>query len=82
MSDSNTTIIETETDNTSINAGYEYLKYIGGRKFTFAFCICLFSTVLLIISMIDKEIWKTVVLGVSSMYMISNVIQKQIEKEK
>lgn len=58
----------------------EYLKYLGGRKFTAAMLILVIATLLLPFKLITGDIWKDVTITVAGLYFGANILQKIFSK--
>jgi hypothetical protein len=55
---------------------YEFLKWIGGRKFILSLITLLMTAALLIFGVVDMDTYQMVVLWVVSVYITGNVVQK------
>ena len=60
----------------------EYLKYLGGRKFTLSVLTILLSTALLVFKHIPANVWQIVVTAVITLYLGANVAQRVFTKEE
>lgn len=69
--ESNTTITQT----LEVNKNIDYLKYVGGRKFTLSLISIIFTTVLCWFGKIEPGIFSVVVVAAIGAYTTGNVIQ-------
>lgn len=70
--------MESETTITPIvgETSVDYLKYVGGRKFTLAMFIVTVSSILCWFSKIDSGVFSVVVVATLTAYTSGNVLQK------
>ena len=60
----------------------EYLKYLGGRKFTLSVLTIVLATALLVFKFIPANVWQIVVTAVVTLYLGANVAQRVLIKEE
>ena len=60
----------------------EYLKYLGGRRFTLSVLTIVLATALLVFKFIPANVWQIVVTAVVTLYLGANVAQRVLIKEE
>lgn len=67
---------ETTVTQPTAEGGTDYLKYVGGRKFTLAMFIISVTSILCWFSKIDSGVFSVVVVATLTAYTSGNVLQK------